>query len=230
MTADEKLQSLIDMEDRPLTKEDGKFIRKMCLDEDALVRSEATSQLLFVPNCDPILDSQDIDLLIRLCDDPEMIVRTEAYDALSRCISPKVEQKLFDCIQTDKDEISRSFAIFCWADIVSRHAPKNRDYSKEIAFIREWLKTETSEHCRLSCAYALYLFHEKDALEMMLSYLNCEDYRIRCSVIHHFQDSARREDIAKEDIPMIRNTLQQLLKDETTRAVRSCAEKFLKLL
>ena len=223
MTTDQKFQKLIDMDERPLTKEDGEFIRKMCLDADALVRSEATSLLICIPNFDPNLDIQDIDLLIRLCDDPEMIVRTEAYDALSWCIPEKAGQKLFDCIQTDKDEIARSFAVFCWADVISRHSPKNRDFSGEIAFIGQWMKTEISEHCRLSCAYALYLFHEPDALEMMLNYLHSEDYRIRCSVIHHFRDSAR-----KQDIPIIRSALQQLLKTETARAVSSCAEKFLK--
>ncbi len=223
MNTEQKFQKLIDMQEKPLTKEDGGFIRECCLDGDSLVRSEATSLLINIPNSDPNFDSQDIDLLIRLCDDPEMIVRTEAYDALSWCISEKAGQKLFDCIQTDKDEISRSFAIFCWADNISSHSRKSRNFSKEIVFVRQWLKAETSEHCRLSCAYALYLLHEPDALEMMLNYLHSEDYHIRCSVIHHFRDSAR-----KQDIPIIRSALQQLLKTETTRAVSSCAEKFLK--
>ncbi len=223
MTTDEKFQILIDMEERPLTKGDGALIRSCCLDEDSLVRSEATSLLIYIPNSDPNLDSQDIDLLIRLCDDPEMIVRTEAYDALSWCIPEKAGQKLFDCIHKDTDEIGRSFAIFCWADNISSHSRKSRNYSKEIAFIRQWLKTETSEHCRLSCAYALYLFHDADALEMMLSYLKSEDYRIRCSVIHHLKDSAR-----KQDMPVIRSALQNFLETENARAVISCAEKLLK--
>lgn len=206
----DKFEKLISLEDKTISPEDASLIYECLTDEDALVRCEAVS-LLSHPELKDI--EKEIQLLLSMCDDADAFVRTEAYDVLSGFHDKRTPERLQQAILHEQDELARSYAVMSWADTVS-------DIPESVQFIQEYQKTETSESCLLSCAYALYQFHDAGSLEKMLSFLNSEDYHIRCSVVN----SLRFAD--ESDLPVICQAFRNCYASEETRAVRSAIESF----
>ena len=71
-----------------------------------------------------------------------------------------------------------------WSDVA---AVLNEDLLKKKSFISKLRKLpniQKSEHCMLSCYYALYVMGKKKSIENIISLLNSKDYHIRCAVIN----------------------------------------------
>ena len=206
----DKFEKLISLEEKPISPEDVSLIYECLTDEDALLRSEAVS-LLSRPE---LKDTEkDLQILLSMCNDADALVRTEVYDVLSAFIDKRIPERLREAILHEPDELARSYAIMSWADTVS-------NIPESVQFIQEYQKTETSESCLLAYAYARYQFHDAGSLEKMLSFLNSEDYRIRCSVVN----SLRFAD--ETDLPAVCRAFRNCYASEETRAVRSTIESF----
>ena len=210
----DKFEKLISLEEKTISPEDVSLIYECLTDEDALLRSEAVS-LLSRPELKDI--EKDIQILLSMCEDADALVRTEVYDVLSAFIDKRIPERLRQAILHEPDEIARSYAIMSWADSVRDFVS---DFSEPIAFIQKYQKTETSESCLLSYAYARYLFHDAGSLEKMLSFLNSEDYRIRCSVVNSLRYAH------EQDLSVICQAFRNCYTSEETRAVRSTIESF----
>lgn len=211
---DEKFCRLLDMQEREIKPEELEFIRECLYDKDELVRMEAVPLIVDTPYS----TDEDIKRLIELCDDDSAVVRTEAYEALSKVISPEARERLYKAAQTEDDEMSRGWAIAMWADSETAHSANNTDYSKQIAFVLKAMKRKEnrkSDVCKLSFFYALYRFDYPYALENLLSYLENDDFHIRCSVVNDLIFAARRED--KQKIIM---SFEERLSKEEAEAVR----------
>lgn len=217
----EKFNKLILLKESLIEENDLPFIRECLKDSDALIRSEAVSALINAYSTD-----DDIFGLIDMCDDEDELVRIEVYDALSQCCGDRITECLFNAVISEKSQLARCFAILAWADITANHASKYKDYSGDIDFITSLLKENeisNSEHCLLSCQYALYRFGCSESLEKMLSFLESNDYTIQCSVIHHFMDIVKESDISR-----VKERLELLEKENSPHAVKSTIFDFLR--
>ncbi|MBR1530177.1 MAG: HEAT repeat domain-containing protein [Oscillospiraceae bacterium] len=205
-----KFEKLISLEEKQISPEDMQFIYHCLTDEDALIRCQAVSFLLYPEFKNT---EKDIRLLLSMCDDPDALVRTEVYDVLSGFHDQRILIRLQQAVLTESDELARSYAVMSWADSASY-------FPESIRFLQDYEKKETSESCLFACAYARYQFHDTGSLEKILSFLNSKDYRIRCSVVN----SLRYAD--ENDLPVICQAFRNCYASEKTRAVRSTIEKF----
>ena len=215
---------LLDINERSVLPEELDFIRSCLSDEDELVRMEAIP--LLVDN--PYGTDADIDRIVEMCDDEACLVRTEAYEALSKIISTKATDRLYKAVVSEKDEAARSWAVEMWADSVVKHKPSDENYKEQKEFILKQMYSENnrdSDVCRLSCYYALYLFGDPCALESILSYLDNSDYHIRCSVVNLLKDVVK-----ENDIPDAVRSFEKRLKTEDTEAVTTSIDKAIKEL
>ncbi len=215
-----KFEKLMILKNSAIEENDICFIRDCLMDSDVIIRSEAVSIMINAYTTD-----NDIYNLIGMCSDDKELVRIEVYDALSQCNGNEVTECLFNAINSETSDLARCFAIISWADVIANHASKYKDYSDDIDFIMSLLKKQEisdSEHCQLSCWYALYRFGYP-ALEKILSFLDSEDYTIQCSVINHLMYVVRKSDIAR-----VKNRLELLKKKNPPRAVSSLIYDFLR--
>lgn len=218
---DEKFEKLMLLSEKKHTQEDTDFIRSCLSDSDLLTRSEAAALILD----SSFSNDEDVETLLRMCNDEEPLVRIEVYDALSRCISNKVTNRLKQAILSETDDIARSYSIISWADTITNHAHIYQTFTEETEFIKriqEQPIIQNSEHCKLSCCYALYRFKYPKMLEKILSFLKSEDYRIQCSVVNYLNDIVRKEDILR-----VKTAFELHLKTKPVKAVSSTIDKFL---
>lgn len=217
----ERFEKLMLLSEKKLTQEDTDFIRSCLSDLDLLTRSEAAA---FILNSS-FSNDEDVETLLKMCGDEESLVRIEVYDALSRCIGNKVTNSLKQAIISESDEIARSYSITAWADTITNHAHIHQTFDDEIEFIKRIQIQpiiQNSEHCKLSCCYALYRFQYPKMLEAILSFLNSEDYRIQCSVINYLSGIVRKEDILR-----VKAAFELHLETKPVKAVSSTIDKFL---
>ncbi len=211
---DEKFYRLLDMQDREIKPDELEFIRECLFDKDKLVRMEAIPLIVDTP----YFTDDDLKMLTELCDDNAAVVRTEAYEALSKVISSEACERLRKAVQTEEDEMSRGWAIVMWADSICANSANNADHSRHTAFVLKEMKRKEnrkSDVCQLSFFYALYRFDYPYALDDLLSFLANDDYHVRCSVVNDLIFAARRED--KQKIIM---SFEECLAKEETEAVR----------
>lgn len=186
---------------------------KMSRSRDALVRSDVASYLV------NFTSKESKELLIKLAADKDALVRTEALDSLCVFYSEDIEDFLVNAIKSEPDELARCYAILSWADVafaLGHNTPENS------AFIEQVMHAEDSQHCRTSCCYAQYIFGNKAKLDEMLTFLNNDDYNIRCSAINLL-----REFVNSENKEKISTAVRKLLESEPTAAVKDAAERLL---
>lgn len=216
----DNFEKLMLFNETDITQEDTDFIRSCLSDSDLLTRSEAAALILD----SSFSNDEDIETLLKMCSDEEPLVRIEVYDALSRCISNKVTNRLKQAILSETDELARSYSIISWADTIvnQKHIQTFAEETEFIKSIQDQPVIHNSDHCQLSCCYALYRFQYPKMLEAILSFLNSEDHQIQCSVINYLNDIVREEDILR-----VKTAFELHLETKPVKAVSSIIDKFM---
>lgn len=217
MTTEEKISLLNSYDDiAVLSNEHFLILQEFSSDVDSAVRSQVAPLLV------DFINETSKNILLRLAQDDDLLVRTEAYDSLAVFSFNDVEDFLKNAIQKEGDSLARSYAILSWADVVLL---LQHDLSKNISFLQEQNDKEKSSDCQLSWCYAQYVFGDKSVLDELLSFLKNENYQIRCAAI-----SLLNEIADENNNKLIRNTLTKLLIVEDTIAVQERAKRFLSKL
>jgi HEAT repeat protein len=217
MTTEEKISLLNSYDDiAVLSNKHFLILQEFSSDSDSAVRS------LVAPLLVDFINETSKNILLRLAQDDDLLVRTEAYDSLAVFSFNDVEDFLKNAIQKEGDSLARSYAILSWADVVLL---LQHDLSKNISFLQEQNDKEKSSDCQLSWCYAQYVFGDKSVLDELLSFLKNENYQIRCAAI-----SLLNEIADENNNKLIRNALTKLLIVEDTIAVQERAKRFLSKL
>lgn len=214
MTTEEKISLLNSYDDIVvLSNEHFLILQELSNDIDSIVRS-LVAQLLV-----DFINETAKTILIRLAQDDDPLVRTEAYDSLAVFPFNDVEAFLKNALQKENDDLARSYAILSWADVVLllQHGS-----TENISFLLEQNNAEKYSNCNLSWCYAQYLFGDKTVLTKLLSFLKNENYQTRCATI-----SMLNEIINEDNKELIRKTLTKLLMSEDTIAVKDRAKRLL---
>lgn len=196
-----------------LSPNDWALIEQYSTDNDAYIRDLVAVLLA------QHLNKQSEDILIRLTQDDDSLVRTDAYDSLSGYYSANVMSVLKTAVFNEQDYLARSYAIRSYADVVFLSQNKQLH---DITFFQELLANETSELCKLSCYYALHIGGNKYAVEKILSFLYHPDYHIRCSAI-----SVLSVIVDPQNVVMIRNAVIARERTEDTFAAKCSMKEFL---
>ena len=190
------------------------FLNQLADDEDSYIRSSIACMLV------DFVTSQSKNILLKLANDCDAIVRMQAYDSLSAFPFLDVEEKLRNALQNECDDLARSYVIMSYVDI---SAALHFDNSLCYRMLQNSLVTEKSEICILSIYYALYKLGDDTMLDKMLSLLHNESYHIRCASIKRLYEITTVSNMEE-----IRQAMVQLLKEEKVPAVICCAEKYMK--
>lgn len=188
-------------------------------DEDMFVRIKVAEILI------NFTETNAKNILLHLSKDKEELVRISAYDSLSVFDSKDVEKTLKKAIQKERKSLACAYAIMAWAEVV---VARRKFVWRQKCFIKKLKKKariQNTEHCRMHCYYAQYLFGEKEVLKEILGFLKSSDYHVRCATINTLKDM-----IDDENSQIIQQELEKILENDTSRAVTSTAENVLKHL
>lgn len=216
MTDSEKINLIDSLEEQEISDENFSILRYFFYDPDAFVRSRCAAVLVNYSG------QEALRTLLRLANDSDPFVRTEAYDSLA--IFPCRETELFlrHSIYPEDDALAAGYAILSWADVT---AALHNEYDEQIAFVHRLLNDTDFSDCHAECFYALCKFGESGALEQLLSLLDDPDYVTRCSVCNFCKDLADAENVS-----IIRNAVSAYLTTETEHCVISAMQNLLAYL
>lgn len=217
MKDEKKMDMLIKLENQSkLTDKQLKEIIKMSNDPNFLIRSQVAALLVNFKN--------DIskEILLRLSCDENALVRVEAYDSLSVFSYDDVEIWLRDALQKEKNKLACSYAILSWTDVAAALGKKTIENLSLVTEIKNSSRIKQSEHCLLSCSYAMYIFGIDKSLDDIIIFLDSSDYQVRCAAISILKSIANNDN--KE---IIRKSLIHTLKTETVLSVKKNIKIFL---
>lgn len=215
MTMEEKINLLQEYDDLALLSDEQlKILKELSLDDDNTVRSMVAPLLVDFIN----EDSKSV--LIRLAQDKDELVRTEAFDSLSVFPFQDVADFLEKAIISETNGLARSYAILSWADVLFL---LNGVTDEKLEFAQHMKETEKSTDCTLSWCYALFIFGNESFLNELLGFLKNGDYQIRCTTLALLSDIINPSNKAQ-----IKEAVAILLIVESTESVRDRAERFLK--
>ncbi|WFR55921.1 HEAT repeat domain-containing protein [Anaerocolumna sp. AGMB13025] len=215
MTIEEKISLLNEyMDIEKLSDKHFEILQEFSIDEDAIVRSMVAPLLV------DFINETAKDILIKLAQDQDALVRTEAYDSLSVFPFGDVETLLEEFVKLEKDSLARSYAILSWADVTCGLGHVSID---KINNLKKAKLNEKSIECSLGYCYALYVFGEIEILNEILCYLRNDSYQIRCMTINLLNEIINE----KNDF-IIKDSIKRLLISEDTTAVKERAKNFLK--
>lgn len=201
-----------------ISGEDISRILKLKNDPDPEIRVLLAQALVFQPA--DIAES----VLLEMIDDEELLVRINACDSLSIGISENTVTAL--CRKARQDcYLVRGYALMSLADVV-----QNRSDAPEsiLPFLKKAYFTEKSGWVKGACAYSLCLLGESSYLVYLLKDLNHRIYQRRCAAVHLLTDLIEHN--CMEDMELVKSAVIKRYQIESSIAVRSSIERFIKAL
>ncbi|MCL2916028.1 HEAT repeat domain-containing protein [Shewanella corallii] len=154
--------------------------------------------------------SEVTNAIVESVNDSDELVRVSAVEAIGNLKIPVSDVQLKRLLKDDHSLV-RCAAIIT-IGLLSRQTlmePVKRVYGQGNA------------NESVSCCYCLYLLGEQEYLAKALSYLEDDDYTVRCSVIN-----TANEFVKDRDVDMVLSMLTEKSKTETTNAVQSSISAF----
>ena len=136
-------------------------------------------------------------------------MRIEVFDSLSVFSDAKTVSSLQNAINTEINNLAKSYAIMSLGDVV--YSLEISDEYKE--YVYKIKSGNKSKDCILSSLYCLYLFNE-NVIEDIFLLLNDKDYHIRLSAISILEEIANND-----NLDIIKNKLSDRLKVEKCNSV-----------
>ena len=204
MVVKEKIELLNNYDElNEFTDKQKLLLRKLSYDSNSFVRGLVASLMV------KSIDEFGFEILNRLSKDNNYYVRTEVFDSLSVFNDMNTVTLLQNAINTDTNNLAKSYAIMSLGDVVYSLGISN-DFKEYVYKIKSCNK---SKDCILSCLYCLYLFGENVIDEIFLL-LNDKDYHIRLSAI-----SILEEIVNNDNLDIITSKLNDRLKIEDCSSV-----------
>ncbi len=195
-----------------LERTDYHYVTQWSTHTDSYIRDLVASMLSSFPS------SETEQILIRLTKDPDVLVRTDAYDSLGSCPSNESLALLRTAMLIEPDPTARYYAICSCADVMYALAPTTVNDTD--LFIQISTK-DPSSLCRLGAFYARYILGEVNVLDSIISFLSCNDYHIRCATVAILAELT--EDANKEYLTSV---IEKHKLTESSEAVKSCMDSF----
>jgi HEAT repeat protein len=193
------------------TKETLEILDLLSKDTDSSIRT-LVAQVLVLTD-----EPEGENILLRLLNDEDELVRVNACDSL--CISSSIAtiNRLKDKLLSDQSNLVRSYAVLSIADIISdNNLPVKDEY---VLLFQMILKTEIDRGVQLCLYKALYQFGDERYLAHLIAELNSCNYQNRCMTVNLLRDL-----INAKNKSMISSALSEQLTKEGTIAVKSAIQ------
>ncbi|MDO3413317.1 HEAT repeat domain-containing protein [Saccharibacillus sp. CPCC 101409] len=165
-----KLGEIFDMKESG--QADFALLERYSYDSEGLVRVEAAAAFY------TFFDERAQQILLRLANDRDWLVRTEACESLCLSRSEHVLEFLKTKLRRDRSVKVRTYAVLSYGDIVWE---LDKDRHECLLFIKETRLRETSPGMLLACDKVLYEMGEEEALDRLLDGLKLDKLNHRCS-------------------------------------------------
>ena len=187
-----------------LAENDYRILNELSYDKDVFIRDRVAEILV------ESSDEKGEEILLRLTNDKDWLVRADACDSL--CISESVTtyNLLKKIAKKDTSGYVRGYAILSLGDIAD-------NFNKEdelIEFLEDRLKYEKVEFTKINIYAVLYNLGRKEYFDKLLSMINSKKYTNRCAVVVSLQEIAN-----ESNRDMIINVLLEHKKKETAMSV-----------
>ena len=155
-------------------------------------------------------DEKGEEILLRLTNDKDWLVRADACDSL--CISESVTtyNLLKKIAKKDTSGYVRGYAILSLGDI----ADKINKEDELLEYLEDRLKHEKVQFTKINIYAVLYNLGQKEYFDKLLSMINSKKYTNRCAVVVSLQEIAN-----ESNRDMIINLLLEHKKKETAMSV-----------
>ena len=204
----EKISLLLDLEEKSYEEElderDYSILDKLSYDKDVFIRDRVAEILV------ESSDEKGEEILLRLTNDNDWLVRADACDSL--CISESVTtyNLLKKMAKKDTSGYVRGYAILSLGDI----ADKINKEDELLEYLEDRLKHEKVQFTKINIYAVLYNLGRKEYFDNLVSMLNSKKYLNRGSVVNILNY------IANEDNrDMIIKVLLEHKKKETAMSV-----------
>ena len=204
----EKIKVLARLDDKAYEEEfdedDYSILNELSYDKELTIRALVAKILV------DSSDEKGEEILLRLTNDKDWLVRADACDSL--CISESVTtyNLLKKIAKKDTSGYVRGYAILSLGDIAD-------NFNKEdelIEFLEDRLKYEKVEFTKINIYAVLYNLGRKEYFDKLLSMINSKKYTNRCAVVVSLQEIAN-----ESNRDMIINVLLEHKKKETAMSV-----------
>ena len=155
-------------------------------------------------------DEKGEEILLRLTNDKEWLVRADACDSLGISESVTTYNILKKIAKKDTSGYVRGYAIISLGDI----AVKIHKENELIKFLEEMLMHEKTEFTKINIYTVLYNLGQKEYFDKLLSMTNSKKYSNKCAVVNSLKDIAN-----ESNRDMIINILLEYKEKETARSV-----------
>ena len=187
-----------------LAENDYRILNELSYDKDVFIRDRVAEILV------ESSDEKGEEILLRLTNDKDWLVRADACDSL--CISESVTtyNLLKKIAKKDTSGYVRGYAIISLGTI----AVKIHKENELMKFLEEKLMHEKTEFAKINIYTVLYNLGQKEYFDKLLSMINSKKYTNRCAVVVSLQEIAN-----ESNRDMIINVLLEHKKKETAMSV-----------
>lgn len=196
-----------------LEQADYHYVTQWSNHADPYIRDLIASMLASFPS------SETEQILIRLAKDPDVLVRTDAYDSLGSCPSEESLSLLRTAMLIETDPTARFYAICSCADVMCAMTSATESESD---LFRQISTNDPSPFCQLGAFYARYILGEVSVMDSIISFLSCNDYHVRCATVAILAE--RKEDANKE---YLTGVIKKHMLTESSEAVKRCMDSFM---
>ena len=204
----EKIKVLARLDDKAYEEEvdedDYSILKELSYDKELTIRALVARILV------DSSDEKGEEILLRLTNDKEWLVRTEACDSLGISESVTTYNILKKIAKKDTSGYVRGYAIISLGDI----AVKIHKENELIKFLEEMLMHEKTEFTKINIYTVLYNLGQKEYFDKLLSMTNSKKYSNKCAVVNSLKDIAN-----ESNRDMIINILLEYKEKETARSV-----------
>lgn len=204
----EKIIVLTQLEEKSyeeeLAENDYRILNELSYDKDVFIRDRVAEILV------ESSDEKGEEILLRLTNDNDWLVRADACDSL--CISESVTtyNLLKKMAKKDTSGYVRGYAILSLGDI----ADKINKEDELLEYLEDRLKHEKVQFTKINIYAVLYNLGRKEYFDKLLSMINSKKYTNRCAVVVSLQEIAN-----ESNRDMIINVLLEHKKKETAMSV-----------
>lgn len=187
-----------------LDENDYSILDKLSYDKEVFIRDLVA--VILVESS----DEKGEEILLRLTNDKDWLVRADACDSL--CISESVTtyNLLKKIAKKDTSGYVRGYAILSLGDI----ADKINKEDELLEYLEDRLKHEKVQFTKINIYAILYNLGQKEYFDKLLSMINSKKYTNRCAVVVSLQEIAN-----ESNRDMIINLLLEHKKKETAMSV-----------
>lgn len=150
------------------------ILYKFSSDENSNIRSYVARILV------DFTEEKGENILIKLTNDKDELVRAEACDSLKESKSKCTYDLLANKARFDNDEIVRGYSINSLGEISLRLGLEK----DTIDFLKTYLLKEESVFIKINIFNALYILGNKEYLKEMIEILDTQIYQNRCAIIN----------------------------------------------